>query len=387
MQTKHFTFLSLLTFLFVVPSVYGQTTSINVLSQLGYNRIGSDFWASGGAGIAEQGLRASAFANPALLSFNSLTLTAESAWRPKTDYLSGIEYDNTTLLPSYASVGFSVASISIETGYSRSYDERFFLGNVMITTEAQPDGTGQYATVENRSSIQTAFVSMSYTISEGISVGLTGGLDYIQYDGNLPYYSTHATGRRLQLTVGVVARPFETASFGLTAHIAASSNLDNSGEPPVRALTIDSSRNVTVLLPTALYKAETPSSVEIGGAVNVLPWLTLLGSAEYQNWSAMGNYLDDIWQYHVGAATSPIPEATFRAGFFTQRSSSTPLKEYFNEYFLTAGASWKVLESLTVSIAYMTSAPFTKKSISVPYFYFGESLQQSMLSGGVSFSW
>jgi hypothetical protein len=63
------------------------------------------------------------------------------------------------------------------------------------------------------------------------------------------------------------------------------------------------------------------------------------------------------------------------------------LKDYFNEYFLTAGASWKVLENLTVSIAYMTSAPFTKKSTFIQYIYYGESLQQSMLSGGVSVSW
>jgi hypothetical protein len=373
--------------LLLVPRAYSQYSPINILSQPGYNRVGNDFWASGGAGITERGLHAAAFANPALLSFDALTLTAETGWRPKTDYISGINYDNSTLLPSYASVGMPFGPVSVEAGYARSYDEHLLIKNVMFTTEQQPDGIGQLYNIENTTTIHTAFVSMGVTFPEGFSMGLTTGLDFVRYDDDMPYFSAHATGTRLQMTAGAVVRPFEIASFGLTVHIAADDNLHYSTDSFSSIALLDSTNRAPVALAIASFSARTPSSVGIGGSLDVLPWLTLLGRAEYQNWSAMGNYLNDVWQYHIGAVASPIPEAIVRAGFFTQRSSSDPLKEYFNEYFLTAGASWKITRNLTASAAYMTSAPFQKKSISLQYIYLGRSLQQSMLSGGIAYSW
>jgi hypothetical protein len=386
MKTIHPLSFSLLAFFLLAPSVYGQL-SANILSQPGYNRIGSDFWASGGAGIAERGLRAAAFANPALLSFNALTLTAETGWRPRTDYMSGIDYDNTTILPSYASVGMPFGPVSVEAGYARSYDELLVIKGVMITTTQQPDGTGQLFDVENRTTIHTAFVSMGVAFPEGFSVGLTTGLDFVRYEGDLPYFTSHGTGTRLQMTAGAVVRPFEIASFGLTIHVAADNSLHSTTDNISAIAPLDSTGRTPVALAVASFSARTPSSVGFGGSLDVLPWLTLLGKAEYQNWSALGNSMNDVWQYHIGAVASPMPEATFRAGFFTQRSNLGNLKEYFSEYFLTAGASWKITQNLTASAAYLSSALLRKKSVAVQYFYYGESLQQSMLSGGVSYSW
>jgi hypothetical protein len=372
----------------LVPIAYSQYTPINILSQPGYNRVGNDFWASGGAGITEYGLHAAAFANPALLSFDALTLTAETGWRPKTDYLAGINYDNSTILPSYASLGMPFGPVSVEAGYTRSYDEHLLIEGVMFTTQQQPDGPGQLVNIENTTTIHTAFVSMGITFPEGASIGLTTGLDFVRYDGDLPYNSVRATGTRLQMTAGAVVRPFAIASLGVTVHIAADDNLHYSTDSFSSIALLDSTGR-TPLYPLAIatFSAKTPSSVGFGGSLDVLPWLTLLGRAEYQNWSAMENHLNDVWQYHLGAVASPIPEGTFRAGFFTQRSPSGSLTEYFNEYFLTAGASWKITQDLTASAAYLTSAPFAKKSVSVQYIYYGQSLQQSMLSGGIAYSW
>ena len=93
------------------PSSQAQHSSI--LSPLGYNRIGTEFWSSGGAGIAEPGLRGAALNNPAANRFDGLTITAESGWRFKTDYLGSVDFDNFGLLPSYGSVG-----LPLGTGYA-----------------------------------------------------------------------------------------------------------------------------------------------------------------------------------------------------------------------------------------------------------------------------
>jgi hypothetical protein len=386
MRSRSVLFLSLSLLLFVVQPVRSQIAA-NLLNQTGYNRIGSEFWASGGAGITERGLHAAAFANPALLSFSAPTVTLESGWRPKTDYMSGIGYDNSTLLPSYASVGMQFGPVSAEAGYTRSYDDHLRIENVVVTTQQQPDGPGQLFTIDYRTTVHTAFFSVGTVFPEGFSVGLTTGFDFVRYDADLPYSSVHATGTRLQLTAGAVVRPFESTSFGLTFHVAADdilrSTVDNNGS----ITPLDSAGQMPVAFAYPSYNAKTPSSIGIGGSFDALPWLALLGKVEYQDWSALGSSLNDVWQYHIGAVASPIPEAVFRAGFFTQRSSSAIMKEYFDEYFLTAGASWKVSQNLTASLAYVTSAPFQKKSVSVQNIYVGDSMQQSMLSGGLMYSW
>ncbi len=358
-----------------VPCADGQGLDLNVLDEFGYNRVGSEFWGSGGAGISEHGIRAAAFANPALISFTSATVTVEGGWRPKTDYFNRMELDNTVPLPTYASIGLPLGTMSIEAGYCRAYDSRTYEQSMTMTSPPQPDGF-MFGPLEYRASVHTAFASASYAPVQNLVVGLTAGLDFITYSDDAFTFKRHGDGTRMQFTLGAVAQPFETASFGVTLHGATRSSLANTidySEPGYR-------------IPVS-YWAKSPMDIALGGSYDATPWLTLLGSADYVNWSALEEGQRDVWQYHLGAAASVLPEATIRAGFFTQRSSSDVLSDYYDESFLTAGASWGATENVAISITYITSALFTKDKPGNPFPYAAETLQQSMLSGGVSYAW
>ncbi len=355
----------------------------NVLNQTGYNDVGSEFWGSGGAGIAERGVRATEFVNPSLLFFERPTVTLETGWRPKTDH-NGIGYDATFSIPSYASIGIPFKRGAIEAGYLRSYAERFDLGHIAITTMDQPDGTGQITDYVQTTMVHTIFAATSYTPPHWLTIGVAAGVDFVEYDV-ATITRVKANGTRLRVAIGTVFSPVDRLNIGLSGHwtqdVGLEYNASSSGTVPVGSRVLQYAN----VLPW--YAAETPTSYAIGASFTAAQSISLLAALQYEGWHIMESYLQDVWQYRIGVVDTVTSALTVRAGFFSLRSASNPQKELFDEYFLTAGCSWNFEEGFRVSLAFMTSELFTRKVSPSWFISAKESLAQRTLSVGLSFSW
>jgi hypothetical protein len=359
------------------------TRPLNILVPLGYNRVGSEFWASGGAGIAEYGSRGSSLANPATISFPSLTITAETGWRLKTTYLTDVQFDNIAVSPAYASLGVPIGPISVEAGYSRTIDTKVVLPDITITTESDPSGTGETFDAVSTTSIKTGFAGFSCAVADQFSIGASVGLDFVRFEYSFAENWVKATGKRLQLNCGVVARPIENLSVGLSVHWSQDVTLNYETNVVIITLTPNPPRPIGIVaLPD--YVARSPLRIALGSAADLLPQVKILASAEYQHWSAIDEGSEDIWQYHFGAVSTPIPGLTLRAGYFTQRHPNDYLRDYFAQQFLTMGFTLNIIDGVATSVTYLTSKPFTKSPVKSSYFVYNESLQQKMVSASVS---
>ncbi len=370
-------------FVAVLLATLTAKSQYNVLNQTGYNRVGSEFWASGGAGIAERGVYAIALTNPSLLSFDAPTVTLEADWRPRTEYEHGIGYDNTWQTPSYAAIGFPLTTGSVEIGYAHTYDDRLDYGRIPITTAAQPDGTGEYFEWLMTSTVHTAFVAASINVSEDISVGIETGMDFVRFE-YLSYYDQKGTGSRFHCRFGASTRLSKAVTVGLTGYISQDKSLDYTTDSPyINA--------IYSAFPGEhpMFTANTPLMSALGGSFAISPSVTLLASAEYQNWSSIGGGqgLRDVWQYHIGLRDSVSPVLTLRAGVFTLRSPDTYDLSLLDEYFIGAGATWELSSSIRVSITFLASDLFSKDVSFSKYGLGTTSLKQRMLSGSVSYSW
>ena len=353
----------------------------NVLGMNGYNRLGSEFWASAGAGIAEKGIPGGAFQNPALISWPSPVVTLEAGWRPEAPLFQD-SFDKLLLLPSYFSLGIPIRPLSLEFGYSIPYADRFDGGGSYVPYPEDPNNPVRYIPWNGKTVIQAVFASASYVLSENSSVGATAGLDFIHWNSNNTFI-LDGTGTSAQFIVGANTAVSRCASIGIAAHVSTKGHLHCTIRSAYTCQLLDSAGRA--FFGDAWYGTISPPGATLGASLGVLPWLTLLGSIEYENWNTVGNLLIDRFQYHLGAVVSTGSDLAIRAGWFTL---ITPYSGYYydNQYFLTGGIAWKPFEDLKLVVNYQTS-----KLLAITVHYIdgtsSDSFNQQALSGGVSFSW
>jgi hypothetical protein len=366
----------------------------NILSPLAYNRNGNEFWAVGGAAIAEKGLSASPINNPAAISLSSPTITMEGIWKLKGDYLYDIGYNNLDLLPSYVSFGIPLNQISIELGYCNTYSEKLSIGNIEITTESQPDGTGEFITASSTSKVHTGFGSICVQALDNLSIGGTLGVDYIDREEAFWQSSAIATGSKLRIICGMQYQPCKVLGLGISVIVPtyAKLNYEIQGSNLQIQRNLDTTIagnnptiNTNLVMPE--FSAKSPLCVQVGTSFTVLPAFKLFASTEYQHWSSISEDWEDIWQFHFGITAELTPEFSVRAGYFTQEYpfvQKYPLVsgKFFNQQFLTAGVAFNISNRLSLMFTFLTSKSFTSNN----YYYPDESFHESSLSGGFSFS-
>jgi hypothetical protein len=384
-----FVYSSLFFLLYPLP-LFGQTVETNILSMRGYNLVGNEFWASGGAGLAERGLSSSAVNNPAGISFPGFTCTVEGMWKPRAEYIADIEYNNTGFFPSYVSIGMPLALLMIEMGYYSTYYEKYDLGEIPVTTVDFPDGNGQVFHPKITTSIQTAFGSFSLHPLDALSIGMTVAIDFIKQDNSILNTSSQITGTGTRVLCGIQYQLSERVGLGGTMHFPSAAKLDlnmNDGNHgAINPLTIDSTNRrpglYTTLFDLPTYAAKTPFIAEMGLSVLLSSGIKLFAAMEYQQWSDVSRTADDLWQFHAGMTLSLLPELSVQAGFFNRKASNSPESGYFDQRFLTGGCTIRIVEHCSIHFSALSSDPFTKEQ----HMFSGQSLHQSALSLGFSYS-
>jgi hypothetical protein len=283
------------------------------------------------------------------MDFRSLTLNLEGTSRFETQLLADINYDGQQIIPSLASVGFALGATQVSAGYARTYDSRINFSLLLLTPD-NPAGTGQTSDFDERFRIHTFFGSVSRSVSDRLSIGLTGGLNHLTFTEDISSEHAEGSGAGVQLIAGSLYSISEEVHLGLTVGYGSRISFQQSySSGGLRALPVDSSRTVSV--PVSIeFSQQPPWNIALGASWAVSTIVSLTSSAEYQHWSHVSDDWSNIIQFHVGAAITPVDYFTLRAGFFTQTSPrDKTVSDNFSEDFLTVGFRWSATNQLTFS--------------------------------------
>jgi hypothetical protein len=190
---------------------------------------------------------------------------------------------------------------------------------------------------------------------------------------------TKAHGTKFSVLFGSWYKYSEKVQFGLTLNIPTTAGLTIESNIPAGSV-IEGGLGS---LQSSQYLAASPLTVSFGTAFIVSSSMTLLLSADYQNWDGAMNYALDIWQYHAGITAALSPEFSVRMGIFTNNYPIPDARSYFDQTFITAGIAIRILPEYTLALTYLSSEPFTGEAKS---WDISKSFSQSAFSGGVSVS-
>ena len=130
--------------------------------------------------MAEQGLAAAVWANPANMEFRSLTAYAEFGKYGNSTWALDMEYNGHYVAPSVLCLGLPLGDISVAVSYLRQYSNRLTSGPIQITTPEFPDGTGENYAFERSVDLHSLSGSVRVPVNNQVSVGLTLGGNYLQ---------------------------------------------------------------------------------------------------------------------------------------------------------------------------------------------------------------
>jgi hypothetical protein len=312
------------------------------------SRFGSTFWASGGAGVAGLGLPGAPFANPAALNYPNVEIYVEAAQRFNTTWIAGIDYNGQTIVPAYGSVGFSTGRASLAFGYANLFDQDYST-QLLITTPAFPEGTGQTAGFGSSSRTHAIFGSVGYPVDEQLSVGLTGGLHYIHVRNYILNTSADGGAIGFLLVGGGLFRLSEHLTIGGTIHYESPATFSQLYST-AQAMTPDTSRGGLYQIQESFdFSARYPWTFNLGAAWSVSPSVDILVSGEYEHWSHLVEGYSNLVQFHLGTQIELSEAVSVQAGFFTQAAPQDLEENPLSENFLTAGFRWNVSRAVAVS--------------------------------------
>ena len=220
------------------------------------------------------------------------------------------------------------------------------------------------------SSLRTynATPSVGLRINEWLSVGLGVQLQYGRADENFgltPVPPTHlnlkGSGWGFGLTAGVTVTPGPNTTIGVGWRSAVDQKIDGSLN-----LSLSEAANTTLYL---------PDIVSAGIRHRFDDRWTVMGTAEWTNWSRIGTSIvnqaapallgpvalpfqyRDGWFYSVGAEYELDAKTTLRGGVAYEMSPITdqvrmPIVPDNNRFWLSAGASYKMLSNFIVDFGY-----------------------------------
>lgn len=172
--------------LFTVLSnlLFGGYTSIFVSNPLSFNKVGSEIWGMGGAGVAHRGVPGIELLNPAGLKISGYSIMLDVGYQGKEDY-HGDDFSvgDDFIIPQFISIAAGNKYFSGSAGFYHKFHQNIDFGKIPITTAAGP--TGNYCNSQYVYDIYTYFLSSSYSFYNRLSVGTTVFLDYYRNNAEL----------------------------------------------------------------------------------------------------------------------------------------------------------------------------------------------------------
>lgn len=345
-------------------------TTVQLMSPSAFGRVGIEFWSSGGAGVAEEGLVSAPFSNPASGDPKTFTLSLEAGKRSRVKWLGGVDYDGQWIVPAYVSLAIPCMDWSASLGYANFYNLDLSITGIPVTTAAYPDGTGQTYDFERSVVAHTFFGSARYSPSRTLSIGLTMGVNILQFNERIFGLTTGGEGYGVVAIAGALVKVSPAISLGSKITIAPT--VDLTQQFITQTVLSNPGGRTQLVAESYIYRAAFPWMAEAGIDWKLFDNAQLLASVEYQRWSAVTDYFQNRWQFHLGTAIEVSPGFTTRFGFFTQKDASASPQPYGNENFLTTGIEYRASEHVSLSASDLDSHLF---STSDPIPGLGQSFQ------------
>jgi hypothetical protein len=315
-------------------------------------RNGADFWASGGAGVALQGLSASPLINPAGMSYAVPTLYAEGTERFSTQLEGWVTYDGFAIAPSFAVAGVSTGNFNFALGYANTLDTRYSYN--LVVTDEQGLQIGQPTSGSSTAATRSVFGSASLAVGDRWSLGITIGEHYLHFLQEVGISSTEGHGYGAILVGGVDFIASDAVSLGASVHYESPTSFIAATTPPPDTLIVPAGpRSSTYYNVNPFhFTADYPLTFDLGLAWRVSPVLSLMSRVELENWKYAGTSNGDVVHLFLGAKYALLPTVDLHAGVFTM---DAPPDNIANENFTSLGIGWKILPRLTARGAFLDS--------------------------------
>jgi hypothetical protein len=340
--------------------------------------IGSETWATGGASIADKGLAANAFNNPAGIYSSNISIYAEFEKQFDAKWMNSYELEGQLILPSFASITYAHLNWNLAIGYMRFYNfQTDFKSN--IRTVYDPEGIYKH---ENQINVHTFFASSCYQFNENTSIGLTIGINYLANE--YEFYDTigEGNGYGAIFNFGFIHKFNNRLTVGITTKLITEIKYD------VTFKLINSEFDTTNYYPISnRYSSIFPVILDFGLSYEAFSNIIFHGKLDIQMWPDNSTIGENLTNFHLGTEINIYEPISFRMGYYTAYNLDLyTLGKILDQNFLTFGFSWQLNPNIKVSTSLQDSHLFNNSDFEDYYGKDGEQFNQTHISVGILYS-
>lgn len=370
---------TLLRFLIIAAITLGATTHAwaqqsQVNAEISWlyhpNRPGVEAYMQGGAFVANSGSLTAMLFNPAGLAQmpGRLTAMVETGWASDTEYLRFFHVDLTAGFQpvQFAAVAYRPGSqITVGAFYVRPARYEIDPGSVGITTEDNPEGTGEF--IEPLMKREQTSIGLALATTLGKKFLLGGGLEWRRSSlrENMLNAAGEGDANAVRFSAGAIMQ-INRWRLGLSAqtNYKASGAVNFAPALPLVLVTIPSDelgnqRPIVVRAEGFRFSAEEPTTIRLGLTTpDIWGRLRFSADAEYKNFE--NNAPIKRWQFYSGGAVTLASNLRWSFGAFTfTKDYSAFIEGPHSEVFWTTGGTLE-LSQLRFSASFMDSDLLTK---------------------------
>ena len=328
----------------------------------GFVPTGVDYWAGGGAGIADPNNAEVLFYNPAWKARTKYTFllggVRQFEKRFFLDQNLEVKTGNLWLLPSYLLLARQFNRGTLFLGYQNLYHFKTEF-RMQIATVEHPEGTGEFITNTEDQNIQNFFVGVNRQIFSRLSFGAKVGLARFHFTGKMldrnidsdPAYSytmnfglNYKMNDRIQFALAY--RYFEP----LTYKFKLSAPLVKSNGDSIEYISKETKRPFRL-----------PWFLDFGFHLKPIDFLDFMVKVEYQEWQKVTSFYENRLHVALGASVKPKKDWQVRLGAFTGGRFPEAKNGLEDTPFLTVGGKYRLMSNLTISVSALSNTFFIKK--------------------------
>ena len=328
----------------------------------GFTPTGVEYWAGGGAGIADANNAEALFYNPAWKARTKYTFLIGGLRQFEKRFFLVQDLEAKTgdswLLPSYLLLARQFNHGTVFLGYQNLYHLKKEY-RIQIVTVEHPEGTGEFLTDIEDQSIQNFFVGGNRQIFSRLSFGAQVGLARFHFTGKMldrnidsdPAYSytlnfglNYEMNDRIQFALAY--RYFEP----LTYKFKLSAPLINNNADSIEYISKETKRPFRL-----------PWFLDFGFHLKPIDFLDVMFKVEYQEWQKIASYYPNRLHVALGASVKAAERWQVRLGAFTGGRFPETKNGLEDTPFLTVGTKYRLISGLTISVSALSNTFFIKK--------------------------
>jgi len=328
----------------------------------GFTPVGGNFWASGGAGIANPNNAEALFYNPAWSSRSKYTVLIGGLRQFEKRFFLiedlGVSIGGKWLLPSYSLLARRFELGLLFLGYQNIYDfkKKF---EVEIATPEHPEGTGEFMTNIEEETLQNFFVGFNRALISHVNIGIKAGLLRHHFSGEIGQRTIDSkVGYSYALELGLVGAVGDRGQVALTYRYFDPLKYTFKMSAPRFSNNADSIEWISTEIDRQF---RLPWLLDLGVYFRPLRYLRVMLKLEYQEWKKVSRYYEDRLQWAFGATV--VPDERWRLNFGAFSSGRYPEKKDGIEDtpFVTAGINYRIKPRLMLSASALSNTFFVKK--------------------------